>query len=499
MKKINLAFGNFIASDKFFVFIVLLLFFQAAWIALSAQYPLAFDENFHFGIIKLYSQQWEPFFSSTPSGAAAFGALTRDPSYFYHYLMSFPYRLIALFINNEVHQIIVLRFINIGLFSAGLVAFRHLLLSFGITKKLINFSLLMLVLVPVVPFLAATINYDNLLFLLLPLAILLAIKCTKQLKLSGQLPIALFVSLIIISLFISLVKFVFLPILLVIFTYLLVIFVKQKQKKQLLQKSFKSFKRTSLLVKVILLVGLTVMSGLFLERFAGNIIEYGTITPACSKVESIEYCSQYGPWARDQYLAEQAKSQNIKPDPNPINFFGNWAHDLLYRLFFAINYDYTTEPPLFIPYRLAFLVGAGGILLFIYWCRSIFRVHKELLLPLGASLLYIASLFYINYTDYLKYGERVAVNGRYFIPLLPFIFVFIGLAYSRFFASLKKPYGAYLKLGMAIAVILLMLQGGGILTFIVESSSSWYWQDPGVIKINLTVHEFVSRFIFGLR
>lgn len=486
-----------LASNKFLIFVVGLLVFQAAWIALSAQYPLAFDENFHFGVIKLYSQQWGPFFSSTPSGAAAFGALTRDPSYFYHYLMSFPYRLIALFVQNEVHQIITLRFINIGLFSAGLVAFWRLLLGLRLPKKLVNFSLFMLVLVPIVPFLAATINYDNLLFLLLPITLMLAITCGRMLRLQGELPAGRLLLLVIMSLLISLVKFVFLPILLVIFVYLLAIFLRQPHKKRIALTARRSFIALPVKVKVVLLLGLVMASALFLERFAVNIIEYGNVTPPCSKVESVEYCSQYGPWARDQYLAQQAKAQNLKPDPNPINFFVNWAHDLLYRLYFAINYDYATQPPLFIPYRLAFVVGSLGLLFLLVWGRSIFTRQKELLLPLGAGLLYTSALFYINYTDYLKYGERVAVNGRYFIPLLPFIFVFIGLAYGRFFGLIKSSKRVYATSFAVLLAVLLALQGGGILTFIVESSPNWYWQDTAVIRINQAAQKFVSLFILG--
>jgi hypothetical protein len=171
VKPIFLRINNFAGSRNFFVIIILLLIVQASWYALTAQYPMAFDEDFHFGIIQLFSHQWGPFFSVSPPNSGAFGALTRDPSYLYHYLMSFPYRLIVLVTSNQVHQIITLRFINITFFATGIVMFRRLFIELGITARIINYSLLMLVLVPVTPFLAAHINYDNLLFLLLPISI----------------------------------------------------------------------------------------------------------------------------------------------------------------------------------------------------------------------------------------------------------------------------------------------------------------------------------------
>src|SRR5689334_19618168 len=71
--------------------------FEALWVALSAVYPMAFDEDFHLGVIKIYAHQWLPFLSDNAVNTGQFGALSRDPSYLYHWLMSFPFRLVALF------------------------------------------------------------------------------------------------------------------------------------------------------------------------------------------------------------------------------------------------------------------------------------------------------------------------------------------------------------------------------------------------------------------
>src|SRR5580692_8418743 len=86
-----------IGSRRFFWGIVALLVLQAVWIACSGRYPMAFDEDFHLGIIRLYAHHLSPFWNGQPAGADAFGAVSRDPSYLYHYLMSFPYRLTSVF------------------------------------------------------------------------------------------------------------------------------------------------------------------------------------------------------------------------------------------------------------------------------------------------------------------------------------------------------------------------------------------------------------------
>ena len=84
----------FLGSRIFFAGILTVFVLQALWFALSALYPMAFDEEVHFGIINIYAHQWSPFLAGQPAGADSFGAIARDPSYLFHYLMSFPYRLL---------------------------------------------------------------------------------------------------------------------------------------------------------------------------------------------------------------------------------------------------------------------------------------------------------------------------------------------------------------------------------------------------------------------
>src|ERR1039458_4153936 len=165
MKSIT-SINRLIGSRRFFLFILLFFIFEAVWIALSAVYPQAFDEDFHFGLIQIYSHHWLPFLSSQPPHANAYGAVARDPSYLYHYLMSFPYRLIAHFVHGVIGQVILLRLINVGLFAGGLILLRRVLLRVGASPQLTNVSLLLFVLIPIAPQMAAEINYDFIPFFL---------------------------------------------------------------------------------------------------------------------------------------------------------------------------------------------------------------------------------------------------------------------------------------------------------------------------------------------
>ena len=149
----------FFSSKKFWYGVLIFFALQSAWLALTARYPMAFDENYHYGLIKLHANQWLPWFTHQPAAAAEFGSVVRDPSYLYHYLLSLPYRLLKPL--GDTPTILSLRFINIGLFMAGLLLMRRVLLRLQLSPAFTHVSLAMLTLIPVVPFLAATINYDN--------------------------------------------------------------------------------------------------------------------------------------------------------------------------------------------------------------------------------------------------------------------------------------------------------------------------------------------------
>jgi hypothetical protein len=66
-----------IGSRGFFRFVMGLFIVQSIWIAFSALYPQAFDEDFHFGLIKTYSHYWLPFLTKQPPNANAYGAVAR--------------------------------------------------------------------------------------------------------------------------------------------------------------------------------------------------------------------------------------------------------------------------------------------------------------------------------------------------------------------------------------------------------------------------------------
>jgi hypothetical protein len=475
--------NHLLGSRRFFLFILAFFVFEASWIAWSALYPQAFDESFHFGLIKVYSHYWLPFLSRQPLNANAFGAVARDPSYLYHYLMSFPYRLITPFVHSLIGQVILLRLINVGLFASGIVLLRRVMLRVGASPQLTNVSLLLFVLIPVAPQLAAQINYDNLLIPLVGLTCLLAFRVIDELK-RHRPSVRSLVSLLSVCLLTSLVKYEFMPIFLGIVLFL--IFMVQQYYRGKLHvlgsRLRQDWGRQSLRLKAALLACLVISLTLFVQRDGINIIKYHTISPNCAAVLNVQDCSAYSVWDHDYTSHQRVLSKAVKVDHNPLTYIAQWAYWLWYRLFFAINgptTKYVSYPPLPLPSAAFVLIGFVGIAAILKWHRRIFDNNPYIMLLALITILYLAALLAEGYLAYEYTDVLELMNGRYLLPVLPLMAAIAGSALSVGLRSSPR-----LKSAVAILAIALFLQGGGFLTFITRSDSTWYRQSSTVVKAN---------------
>lgn len=455
---------------------------------------MAFDENFHYGLVQVYSEQWSPFISEAPEGTGPLGALTREPSYLFSYLMSFPYRFFALFTENQDILIILLRLINVAIFTAGLFAFRTLLTSYvKASSALSNFAILMLTLIPITPFLAAHINYDNLLFLLIPYVLMLTLTCADGLR-KNSFPVQPLLILAALCFITSIVKYPFLPIAVAMGIYLMGVMIWRKRGadySQLFHSISRNFMQMTRVAKIGL-IGLVVLGGaLFTERHIVNYVTYDSFVPDCAKVIDFDHCSQYGPWIRNHGISQNAPES---VEPNLPYYAANWYYDMTYRLFFAINADYYTQRPLLLPFITSHFIAISGVFLSLLMLPRLIRKYKSVTLFLLIIIVYSGTLFIRGYSSYLSTTEFLALNGRYFIPIMLLFLIIIGLAYKELFDMTRWRAVAW-KAGFVIISTVLMLQGGGVLTYILRSDSSWHRQDQVVITVNDTTKRLIEPLI----
>ena len=495
-----------VRSPKFFYVVIAVLCIQAAWIALTARYPQAFDENFHFGLIKLHSHQLLPFFTSQPDGAAVQGAVIRDPSYFYHYIMSLPFRLLTVITNSQTAQIIVLRFLNIGLFVGGLLVYQKLFKELRISTAITNVVLLFFVLIPVVPLLAGQINYDNMMFLCTGLLFLYSVRYARTVnggvQRNRQQLLTLGLQVIIFGSLGSIVKFPFVPIFLALFVILTFITIRRFKKLTSIISAPLDSAETDTPVVTLRLVSLVIIALLFvslgIERYGTNLLQYHTPVPACNQVISKSECMEYSPFARDALFAA------ILPRPNLsgiITYPAVWAHRMVYESMFSItSYQsevdglayYTPQPPLTVANYTAWIIVTASGLSIILCFRTIIK-RRTLVILLMAIGFYIAILFSQNFSSYLNTGEVVSVHGRYLIPIYPILLLVAVLSIGQVTSWLRLAKYNYL---LVVITLTFFLQGGGIIGWIVHSDSAWYWQQlPVTGQVNRSAQAVLKQIL----
>ncbi len=471
-----------VRSDKFFYAIVALFIIQAAWITLSAVYPQPFDENTHFALIRLYSHHWSPFLASQPPNADVLGAVARDPSYMYHYLLSFPYRVFAHFVQNLPAQIIFLRFFNIAFFAASLAVFRKVLQRTKASPGIINSTFLFFVLIPVVPFLGGQLNYDNLLMLVVAITLLLTLKFAESMDRDRHINIPLALGSLSAAMLGCLVKVEFLPILLAVVIFMAYKLIRFRWQKKLaflssLEQGLLTARKKTIAVSLIVFLA---ASGLFFQRYGINYLQYHTPVPGCDQVLSIKQCSANGTWKR----AYDARRTKKVVSQNPARYSVSWVTRMFIYSFYARSGGdsrayYVNVNPLPIIAVTAILIFGAGTIIFLVYAMDILRKDRALLFLLFVSAVYCAVLWAHLYNDYLQTGQKFGINGRYLFPVILPVLLGVDLAYQKLLS--KRPLYKPVLLSM---VFLLFLQGGGILTFIVGSNRYWYWDNHFVRNLN---------------
>ena len=485
----------FLGSRKFLWFITCLLALQAAWIALSGKYPMAFDEEFHLGLIKLYAEHISPFWESQPASADAFGAITRDPSYLYHWLMSFPYRLLSLVTDNQITQILTLRFLNIVFLASAIPIYWQLLVKSGVPKAISNVSLLIFVMIPVVPLLAAQINYDNLWIPLVGYILLLCVNFSEELERTKRLNVRDLTLILILCMAASLFKYAFLPLFAAIALFLAIQLWRAHASWHKLLLNF-GFGLTLITRRLrwVLLAAFLLIGFLFAERYLVNLVRYHKPVVDCAKVLSVERCNNYGPWQRDNFLAT---NKSPDADTNPQSFGFEWLYGMWFRLFFAVdgkNSNYATRGPLLVPAAAAIVFAVFGLLALLAATKRVYARYPATPLTLLAlvTVVYVGALIADGYEAYTRTGHPVALNGRYLLPILPLVFARVALSFNELLGHRTQ-----LKLAFAGVAVGAMVWGGGVMTFILRSDAGWYWNNAAVRDVNQAARNTLSPVVPG--
>jgi len=478
-------FTSFLSSRRFFWIIVAFFVSESLWIALSFRYPMLYDEQFHFGIIKIFSHQLLPFITNQPKTYDGYGDLAHQ-GLLYHYVMSWPYRLIEAFTASQSAQVIFLRVLNIAMAGSGFVIYSRLFRRVGMKQVYINVALLFFALLPITPFLAATINYDNLLF---PLAALYLLACVR-LVLGDHITWRNVTALIILGCLASLVQFSFLPIFTASILYLLVILTKRHGKK-LLEEIYNSTKKTNKLFLGLSTLGVLLSVSLFSNLYIQNIVRYKTPSPSCTATMGRQRCLSDGLERRN--IVAFATRQT-RPVLTLSDYTKEWIasmEDTTLMTGANTPSGAVANPGLPIMYNLMYFLPIASIGVLAYAWRSL-RKNDSWYFLLVTSVALTAVVYLVNVQSYYNLHAAYANQVRYILPVLPIFIIMVAYAASDVLRNYRKVRAACL-----IFMLLLFTQGGGLVGHILPSQDSWYWDNSTVIKANHAAKKLLSPLVKG--
>lgn len=492
-----------IASNKFFVFIIVLFALQASWIALTGLYPQAFDEQYHFGVAQLHAQQWSPFFASQPAGADQYGALARDPSILYHYLLGLVYRVVHVFTSNQTIQVIVLRFTSVLLGVWTLFLFRRLLRLLTLSAAKTNVVILFFSLLPVYTLLAGQLSYDNALIPATTLTIIWAVELAQAYQKTKRFDWLKGLRLLIAMLLFSTIKYAYLPIFAGVFLYFLpVVWEARHGWWSQLRYSFGGMRRYAKGLYVVMAV---LALWLFGNGLAYNLVRYHEPDPYCDKVLSVEQCMHFGPYARDHAALERHEHATAK---QLAGFPFRWTKNMIRESYFTVYSYFDSEgvvhyyggqkvPQL---YAMGWVWFVACMVVLLASARWLWR-NPVTRLVIIVSGVYVASVFYIDAKALYNTTYMVAVHGRYLFPVVVPILGCVALGVGYWLGKLANPLRRRVRYALLAAVAITIIgftQGGGLMTYVHFSGDGSFWHQSKLAQnANAQLRRAVDAVIIG--
>lgn len=444
---------------------------------------MAFDEEVHYGLIQLYSEQLSPYGIEPTSDMAYLGLGPAEVSYVFHWFMSFPYRLLIDAGLGDEAIIVILRMINVAMVAGAILVYRKALLVARVPRGITHGSLAAFTLIPILPIMAGQLNYDNLLLLLVAYAFYMTFSITESVYTNKKLPVMNVLLLAAIMLISIPVKYAYLPIGLGMGLWLvwLVYVSSKKSPKKFISDISKQF-LSSHILRVVGITALLIAGTFFGYRYVDNVVQYGSAIPSCDQVFERMDCFSYGPWARTQnYLA--AVDPDFQPFPFPLYLAAYWVPDMIQRLTFAVagpTNTYETKLPLPLLRTIGVVFVVAGVVAFVMRAKQLLRRWPYMTVTLLVSLIYMGVLAVKLYSGYSNTSIPAAINGRYLMPLLPLLFAL--LAQSIMYVAKEFKVQRQVILGLAILFAIAFTQGGGVFTYIVSAETYWFWEGWGAVS-----------------
>jgi hypothetical protein len=161
------------------------------------------------------------------------------------------------------------------------------------------------------------------------------------------------------------------------------------------------------------LVLVVAVAGLAGQRYGGNLVGYGSLQPACQKVQPRIACLSYSVNSRN--ASYKAANAGKARESIVIYTVKDWFRYMDRGLVYPSN---------FLALRLVIIAYCLVALVAMLWERQFrFEENRSAWPILAIGLFYVAVVFLDNYGTYRSLGEPFAINGRYLLPALPILLI----------------------------------------------------------------------------
>jgi hypothetical protein len=449
--------ANYIKTKKFLYLVVAFFAAQSIFFAAAINYKVPSDEEYHYTFINYYAQKSiaaGPIISDQ-NELFNLGDIQRTPSYLFHYVMSFYLRIVQVFTTAVETNVFMLRLLNISFGVVALFLLVRLARKIGVSQLTTNLTIAWLSMTGMFIWVFAGISYDNLAIALFFLFLLQIVKLYESLH-ARQL-----VQTIAAGIALVLVKETYLPIVILgcigLLSYYAVRLGLKNAIHTVVESAYATWKSSRRPMFILLCVFTVIISVLFIERYAVNLARYNKFNPTCDQVHTVDECMQQGIYRRNtgqkREFEQRKKIENVQLDSLPV-FSAKWAGYIYQRTYFYRGMQ--SIPASQKASRLAIVTALFAGLLLAYGAMHIRTLRPA---QIGLAILTIAYLLMVllyNFNTYRFYGYPFAIQGRYILPILPFIYMAIigsaKLLYSRLQGKEK----------IVFIVILVVLVGNNI-------------------------------------
>lgn len=470
-----------LSSRNFLIGVIVFFVLESLWVAFSFRYPMIYDEYAHLNFIKAYADSLSPY------STHVLGNMTMPISLF-HYLLSFIYRLFDFFGAGQYVIVLVLRIANIAMVAAGLFIYAKLLKSVGLRQVYINLGLLIFALLPITSLVAATINYDNMLFPLVAIYLYACVKVIQQKDPSLMNAI----TLLTIGLLASLVKYEFLPMFLATVCFLSVIHIRRYGIEKSINSTLATLRKKSKKTIALSTAFIVLFSAASL-MYGGDLIRYHKLLPSCFDLESEQVCMKNPVVARNKIAVETLSERSVV---NPLTYIENiWFKNMMVSTLWSGNSTTSGAAAFGAPLPVMNVILDLGIVLGAAVTLYMWRTIKKSLswkFLVAVAIFWVFVILIVNLNGYYTFHAAYAIQPRYLLIISPILITLVVYSTSEALKRIK-----WLQIMCLCVVLLGFSQGGGVITHILRGQDSWYWDNPRVMDINHAAKKILSPLVKG--